>query len=63
MATILASRLTAADSHRRRKLLDAGIVAGPLFVTVSLVQIPFRDGFDMTRHAFSFLLIGPGGWL
>jgi hypothetical protein len=43
--------------------LVAGIVAGPLFVTVSLAQVPFRDGFDMTRHAFSFLLIGPGGWL
>jgi hypothetical protein len=49
--------------HRDRQLLGAGILAGPLFVVVSLAQIPFRDGFDMTRHAFSFLLIGPGGWL
>jgi hypothetical protein len=49
--------------HRRVQVLDAGIVAGPLFVLVSFAQIPFRDGFDMTRHAFSFLLLGPGGWV
>jgi len=63
MATTLANRSTAAVQNRRSLLLAAGIVAGPLFVAVSLAQIPFRDGFDMTRHAFSFLLIGPGGWL
>lgn len=62
MATTLTSR-PAAVEYRRSLPLDAGIVAGPLFITVSLAQIPFRDGFDMTRHAFSFLLIGPGGWL
>ena len=49
--------------HRRAQLLDAGVVAGPLFLVVSFAQIPFRDGFDMTRHAFSFLLLGPGGWV
>jgi hypothetical protein len=32
-------------------------------VAVSFAQVPFRDGFDITRHAFSFLLVGPGGWL
>ena len=49
--------------HRRAQLLDAGVVAGPLFLVVSFAQIPFRDGFDMTRRAFSFLLLGPGGWV
>jgi hypothetical membrane protein len=63
MATTLAGRPTAAVNRRASRPLAAGTVAGPLFVTVSLAQIPFRDGFDMTRHAFSFLLIGPGGWL
>ena len=55
----------AAPDQRRRTqvLLDSGVVAGPLFVLVSFAQIPFRDGFDMTRHAFSFLLLGPGGWV
>ena len=63
MATHLATRPTAAVQDPRSLSLAAGIVAGPLFVILSLAQIPFRDGFDMTRHAFSFLLIGPGGWL
>jgi len=46
-----------------RKALLAGVVAGPLFVAVSFVQIPSRAGFDVTKHAFSFLELGPGGWL
>ena len=50
-------------SGQQTNLLRAGIVAGPLLAAVSFAQIPFREGFDMTRHAFSFLLIGPGGWL
>jgi Protein of unknown function (DUF998) len=50
--------------HRTRSArpwLRAGAVAGPLFLAVSFAQVPFRDGFDLTRHAFSFLLLGPGG--
>jgi Protein of unknown function (DUF998) len=46
-----------------RRWLSAGIAAGPLFVALSFAQVPFRDGFDLTKHAFSFLLLGPGGWL
>ena len=63
MPTSLTNPPAARVQHRRAQLLDAGIVAGPLFVLVSFAQIPFRDGFDMTRHAFSFLLLGPGGWV
>lgn len=40
--------------------LLAAAIAGPAFVTISLAQVPFRDGFDLSRHAFSFLLNGPG---
>jgi hypothetical protein len=47
---------------RRIDPLVAGILAGPALAAVSFAQIPFRPGFDMTRHAFSFLLIGPGAW-
>lgn len=63
MPTTLTNPPAAPVLHRRVQLLDAGIVAGPLFLLVSFAQIPFRDGFDVTRHAFSFLLIGPGGWV
>lgn len=52
-----------ATSKGTRFLLACGAVAGPLFVAVSLAQVPFRSGFDLTRHAFSFLLNGPGGWV
>jgi MFS-type transporter involved in bile tolerance (Atg22 family) len=43
--------------------LWAGIASGPLFVALSFAQVPFHEGFDLTKHAFSFLLLGPGGWL
>src|SRR4051794_27066432 len=44
-------------------LLTAGIVAGPLYVGVSLVEVATRDGFDPTRHAWSMLANGPYGWV
>src|SRR4029453_14889392 len=62
MSSSVQGQVQALDS-RQKLQLAAGAVAGPLFVAVSLAQIPFRDGFEMTRHAFSFLLNGPGGWL
>jgi hypothetical protein len=34
-------------------LLRLGVVAGPLYVAVSLIQALTRDGFDLTRHAWS----------
>jgi len=53
-----------ATARRRRAWsLPAGVVAGPLFLAISFAQVPFRDGFDLSRHAFSFLLLGPGGWV
>ncbi|WP_436532863.1 DUF998 domain-containing protein [Actinoplanes sp. HUAS TT8] len=44
-------------------LLSAGVVAGPLYVVVSLVEVTVRDGFDPTRHAWSMLANGPYGWI
>lgn len=46
-----------------RPWLRAGMLAGPLFLAVSYAQVPGREGFDLTKHAFSFLLLGPGGWV
>jgi hypothetical membrane protein len=40
-----------------------GIIAGPFYVTVSLAQAMTRDGFDLTRHAWSLLSNGDLGWL
>jgi hypothetical membrane protein len=63
--TTLNPAATDAPIRRPRTItaLSAGILAGPILVAVSFAQIPFRDGFDMTKHAFSFLLIGPGAGL
>jgi hypothetical protein len=44
-------------------LLGWGLVAGPLYVGVSLAQALTRPGFDLTRHAWSLLANGPGGWI
>lgn len=49
--------------ERTRLLLLAGAFAGPFFVLASIAQMPFRDGFDVTKHPFSFLLIGSPGWI
>jgi hypothetical membrane protein len=52
-----------ADLERQRNLLTAGLVAGPLYVVVSLIEVVVRDGFDPTRHAWSMLANGPFGWV
>ncbi len=44
-------------------LLGYGILAGPFYVAVSLAQAAVRDGFDLSRHEWSLLANGPGGWV
>jgi hypothetical membrane protein len=46
-----------------RSLLGYGVIAGPFYVVVSLAQALTRDGFDLTRHAWSLLANGDLGWL
>jgi uncharacterized protein DUF998 len=46
-----------------RALLVCGMVAGPLFIVVGLVQMLTRDGFDPTRHPLSLLSLGNLGWI
>jgi hypothetical protein len=45
------------------RLLACGVVAGPLFVAVSLIQALVRDGFDLRRHPISLLSLGELGWI
>lgn len=44
-------------------LLGYGMLAGPFYVVVSLVQALTRDGFDLTRHSWSLLSNGDLGWI
>lgn len=50
-------------SMTTRTLLALGASAGPLYVTVGLLQILFRDGFDIRRHALSLMSNGDLGWV
>jgi hypothetical membrane protein len=44
-------------------LLRCGVLAGPIFATVGLVQAATREGFDIRHHALSLLSNGPLGWI
>ena len=46
-----------------RALLACGVVAGPLYVTVTMIQALTRDGFDLRQHRFSWLTTGDLGWI
>jgi hypothetical membrane protein len=43
--------------------LWSGVVAGPLFIVVFVVNDLFRDDYDPVRDFVSEAAIGPGGWL
>ena len=61
MTTITTATRTTTDLTRT--LLGAGVVAGPLFVSVVGVQALTRDGFDLRRHPLSMLALGEHGWV
>lgn len=44
-------------------LLACGVVAGPLYVVVALLQVLTREGFDLRRHPLSLLSLGDLGWI
>ncbi|MEV0351127.1 DUF998 domain-containing protein [Nonomuraea sp. NPDC050680] len=46
-----------------RTLLGCGIVAGPLYIIVVLLQMLTRDGFDISRYPASMLSNGDQGWI
>lgn len=50
-------------TKQTRVFLICGVVAGPLFTIVGLIQAFIRPGFDITRHALSLLENGDLGWL
>jgi len=46
-----------------RGLLRCGVAAGPVFVTVFLLEGAARDGYRPLRHPVSSLALGPRGWV
>jgi len=59
--------MAGADSGRigksTRRLLTAGLVAGPLYLLVGSVEALTRSGFDPTRDDWSLLSNGELGWI
>lgn len=56
-------KVTSTDTTKTRALLACGIVAGPLFIVVGVIQMFTREGFDIRRHALSLLSTGDLGWI
>ena len=54
---------TSGISPQTRALLLAGILAGPFYVLVGLLQILIRPGFDIRHHALSLMSNGALGWI
>jgi hypothetical protein len=44
-------------------LLSCGVIAGPIYIAIGLIQILTRKGFDIRRHALSLLSNGELGWI
>lgn len=60
---IAAGSMAGSGAGRTRSLLRWGVVAGPFYLALGLVQAFVRDGFDLARHPLSVLANGPGGWV
>ena len=46
-----------------RSLIGYGVLVGPFYLAVGLIQAFVREGFDLRRHPLSLLANGPGGWV
>jgi uncharacterized protein DUF998 len=68
MAIPMASTTTQGTNRSDRgkatwSLLRYGVLAGPFYLAVGVVQGLLRDGFDFSRHPLSLLANGPWGWV
>ncbi len=51
------------DGGSADSLLTWGALAGPVYVSVGVLQVLLRDGFDIRRHALSLMSNGSLGWV
>lgn len=62
-ATTVAAATPERPPSRTNRLLDAGLLAGPLFTAVYLAEGALRnDDYSWLRHPVSSLALGPQGW-
>jgi hypothetical protein len=57
------TELSYSPTDRTPTLLRLGMLAGPLYVLVGLLEVLFRSGFDIRRHALSLMSNGDLGWI
>jgi hypothetical protein len=55
--------MTDNTSNTTSRLLRAGVIAGPMFIILSLVQGALREGYDPVRHPASMLSLGSAGFV
>jgi len=60
---IARSQAPSALSPLTRALLICGLIAGPFYLVLGLIQALTRPGFDLTRHDLSLLANGDLGWI
>lgn len=66
MQTVSSKEMThnpSAQTKRTNALLVCGIIVGPFYIVVGLIQALTRPGFDLLRHDLSLLANGPLGWI
>lgn len=51
------------ETKLTRTLLACGVIAGPLYIIVTLAQAFTREGFEISRHSASLLSNGELGWI
>jgi len=56
-------RTEISNNGTTRALLAGGVLAGPLYILVALIQGFTRQGFDLSRHDVSLLSNGDLGWI
>jgi hypothetical protein len=56
-------QVTHALTRQTRTLLICGLIAGPFYIVVGLIQAFTRPGFDIMRHDLSLLADGDLGWI
>src|SRR6266567_4877568 len=57
------SQVTHVLTKQTRALLICGLIAGPFYIVVGLIQALTRPGFDIIRHDLSLLANGDLGWI
>lgn len=46
-----------------RSMLGWGVLVGAIYLVIGLAQALSREGFDLSTHQLSLLMLGEGGWI